>query len=58
LLPALRVAAGAKVKDFAKACQQVIESIENSKDDAVPAAEAKKRAVIRKEIRELLAGRK
>jgi len=58
LLPALRAAAGSKDKDFAKACQQVIESIENSKDDAVPEAEAKKRAVIRKEIRELLAGRK
>jgi hypothetical protein len=58
LLPALRAAAGAKDKDFAKACQQVIESIEKSKDDPVPEAEAKKRAVIRKEIRELLAGRK
>ena len=58
LLPALRAAAGAKDKDFAKACQQVIGSIEKSKDDAVPEAEAKKRAAIRKEIRELLAGRK
>jgi hypothetical protein len=57
LLPALRVAAGAKDKDFAKLCQLVIESIEKAKD-AVPEAEAKKRAVIRKEIRELLAGRK
>jgi hypothetical protein len=58
LLPALRAASGAKDKDFAKACQQVIESIENAKDDPEPEAEAKKRSVIRKEIRELLAGRK
>ena len=58
LLPALRAAAGAKDKDFAKACQQVIKSIENSKDDPVSEADAKKRAVIRKEIRELLAGPK
>lgn len=58
LLPTLRAAAGAKNKDFAKACQQIIGSIENSKGDAVPEAEVKKRAVIRKEIRELLAERK
>jgi hypothetical protein len=58
LLPALRAAAGAKDKDFANACRQVIEQIEKAKDDPVPEAEAKKRAVIRKEIRELLAGRK
>ena len=57
LLPALRTAAGSKDADFAKACKQVIESIEKSKDE-VPEAEAKKRAAIRKEIRELLAGRK
>ena len=57
LLPALRAAAGAKDKDFAKLCQQVLESIEKAKDP-LPEAEAKKRAVIRKEIRELLAERK
>jgi hypothetical protein len=58
LLPALRTAAGAKDKDFAKACQQLIDAIEKAKDDPVPEADAKKRAAIRKEIRELLAGRK
>jgi hypothetical protein len=58
LLPALRAATGAKDKDFATTCQQVIESIEKAKNDPVPEAEAKKRAVIRKEIRALLAGRK
>lgn len=58
LLPALRAAAGSKDKDFAKACQQTIESIEKSKDETMPESEAKKRATIRKEIRELLAGRK
>jgi hypothetical protein len=58
LLPALRMAAGAKDKDFAKLCQQVIDGIEKAKDDPAPEAEAKKRAAIRKEIRELLAGRK
>jgi len=58
LLPALRAAAGSKDKDFAKLCQQVIDGIEKAKDNAVPEAEAKKRAMIRKEIRELLAGRK
>jgi hypothetical protein len=58
LLPALRAAAGSKDKDFAKACEQVIANIEKAKDDPVPEAEARKRAAIRKEIRELLAGRK
>lgn len=58
LLPALRdAAAEAKDKEFAKMCQQVIETIEKAKD-LVSEAEAKKRAVIRKEIRELMAGRK
>jgi hypothetical protein len=58
LLPALRAAAaGAKDKEFAKVCQQVLESIEKAKDP-LPEAEARKRAVIRKEIRELLAERK
>ncbi|HEX3150640.1 MAG TPA: hypothetical protein VHR66_21360 [Gemmataceae bacterium] len=58
LLPALRTAAGSKDKDFSKACQQIIESLEKTKDDPVPADEAKKRATIRKEIRELLSVRK
>jgi hypothetical protein len=58
LLPALRVAAGSKDKEFSKACQQVIESIEKTKDDPLSEAESKKRATIRKEIRELLAVRK
>ena len=58
LVPALRAAAtGAKDKEFAKVCQQVLESIEKAKDP-LPEAEVKKRAVIRKEIRELLAERK
>jgi hypothetical protein len=38
LLPALRAVAGAKDKDLAKACQQVIESIEKAKNDPVPEA--------------------
>jgi hypothetical protein len=58
LLPALRAATGAKDKDFAKMCQQILEGIEKAKDDSVPEAEAKKRAVIRKEIRERLAGQR
>jgi hypothetical protein len=58
LLPALRAAAGAKDKEFAKACQQVIEAIDKAKDEPVSEADARKRAVIRKEIREHLAGRK
>jgi hypothetical protein len=57
LLPALRAASGAKDKDFAKLCQQVIASIEKAKDP-LPEADARKRAVIRKEIRELLMERK
>jgi hypothetical protein len=57
LLPALRTAAGSKDKEFSKVCQQAIATIEKAKDD-LPEAEAKNRATIRKEIRELLAGRK
>lgn len=58
LLPALRTAAAeSKDKEFAKMCQQIVESIEKN-DAPVSEAEAKKRAAIRKEIRELLAGRK
>src|SRR5262245_22927096 len=58
LLPALRTAAGSKDKEFAKVCQQVADSIEKAKDEPLPEAEVKKRATIRKEIRELLAGRR
>src|SRR5262249_37424517 len=58
LPPALRTAGGSKDKEFAKVCQLVADSIEKAKDEPLPEAEAKKRAAIRKEIRELLAGRK
>jgi hypothetical protein len=57
LLPALRAVARSKNEAVAKACQQAIESIEASKPEAIPEAEAKKRAAIRKEIREFVAGR-
>jgi hypothetical protein len=57
LLPALRVVANTKNAYAAKACQQVIEAIEAAKPEPVSEAEAKRRATIRKEIRELVAER-
>lgn len=58
LLPALKAAAGAKVEYVATACKQAAEAVEKAKPDPVPADEAKARAAVRKEIRELIAGRK
>lgn len=58
LLPALRSAATSADPNVVRACKQAIESIENAKPEpAVPAAEATKRALIRKEIADFLKGR-
>jgi hypothetical protein len=54
LLPALRTATGSKVEYVANMCKQAIPAIEKAKPDPVPEAEAKKRATIRKEIKELV----
>lgn len=54
LLPALKTAAGSKVEYVATACKQAAEWIEKAKPDPVPEAEAKKRATVRKEIKELV----
>jgi hypothetical protein len=55
LLPLLRAAAEKGDKDFATICRQVIAGIEQAKAESVPAAEAKKRATVRKEIKEFVA---
>ena len=57
LLPALRKTAGSADKDVARLSQEAIKQIEQAKAEPVPEAEAKRRATIRKEIRELLAER-
>ena len=57
LLPALRTAAESKVEYVANACKQAIAAIEKAKPEPVSEAEAKKRATVRTEIRELVAGR-
>jgi hypothetical protein len=57
LLPLLRAAADKANKDFATTCRQVIDGIEKAKAEAVPEAKARKRATIRKEIKEFVAGR-
>ena len=57
LLPALRATAKSDDKDVARLSKDAIEWIEAAKAEAVPAAEAQKRATIRREIKELLAGR-
>jgi hypothetical protein len=57
LLPALRKTAGSADKDVAQLSKDAIERIEAAKAEPVPEAEAKKRATIRKEIREFLAER-
>jgi hypothetical protein len=58
LLPALRAAAESKVEYVANMCKQAIPAIEKAKPEVIPDAEAKKRATIRKEIRELVNERK
>jgi hypothetical protein len=58
LLPLLREAAKTADKNLASICQQAIEQIERAKSEPVAEAEAKKRATIRKEIRELVEGLK
>ena len=57
LLPLLRAAADRADKNVAAACRQVIAGIEQAKADPVPAAEARKRATVRTEIKEFVAGR-
>jgi hypothetical protein len=57
LVPLLRAAAEKGDKDFATICRQVIAGIEQAKAEPVPEAEAKKRATVRKEIREFVAER-
>ena len=57
LLPALRKTAESADKDVAQLSKDAIERIEAAKAEPVPEAEAKKRATIRREIREFLAGR-
>lgn len=54
LLPALRTAAESKVEYVATMCKQAIPAIEKAKPEAIPEAEAKKRATVRKEIKELV----
>ena len=53
LLPALRTAAESKVEYVANMCKQAIVAIEKAKPEVIPEAETKKRATVRKEIREL-----
>jgi hypothetical protein len=57
LLPLLRAAADKVDKNVAGTCRQVIAGIEQAKAESVPEAEAKKRAMIRNEIKEFVAGR-
>ena len=57
LLPLLRAAAERGDQDFATICRQVIAGIERATAEPVPAAEARKRATVRKEIREFVADR-
>jgi hypothetical protein len=58
LLPALKVASGSKVDYVSNMCKQAVAAVEAATNEPVPEAEAKKRAAIRMEIRELVAGRK
>jgi hypothetical protein len=57
LLPLLRATADKANKDFATTCRQVIDGIEKAPAVVVAEAEARKRALIRKEIKEFVAGR-
>jgi hypothetical protein len=56
LLPTLRETAKSADKNVADMCKVAIEAIEKATADAVPEKEAKRRATIRKEIREFVAG--
>jgi hypothetical protein len=58
LLPSLQATAKTADKNVARACEQAIDTIEKAKSEPVPDAEAKKRATIRKDIREFIAGLK
>jgi hypothetical protein len=57
LLPLLRETAKTTDKSLANVCEQAIANIEKAKAEPVPDAEAKRRAIIRKEIREFVDGR-
>jgi hypothetical protein len=57
LLPLLRAAADKADKNTADTCRQVIVSIESAKAESVPESEARKRATIRKEIKQFAADR-
>jgi hypothetical protein len=57
LLPALRELLKSPDKNVQNAAQYAIDGIEKAKPEAVPEAEAKTRAAIRKEIREFVTGR-
>jgi hypothetical protein len=57
LLPLLRAVAEKADKNLAGSYRQVIASIEAAKAEPVPEAEARKRATIRTEIKEFVAGR-
>ena len=56
-MPLLRAAAEKGDKEFATICRQVIAGIERAKAESVPEAEAKRRAMVRKEIKEFVADR-
>jgi len=58
LLPLLRAAAQKVDKDIVSIFEQAIAHVEKEKAEPVPEAEARRRAVIRKEIREFVAGLK
>ena len=55
LLPAMRAAAEKADKSMAASYRQVIDGVEAAKADPTPEAEVKKRATIRKEIKEFVA---
>ena len=56
-MPALRELLKSPDKNVHDAAQYAVEAIEKAKPEAVPEAEAKTWAAIRKEIREVVAGR-
>lgn len=58
VLPALRAATARADKDIADICRQAIKRVEAAKAEPVPAAEAKKRATIRAEIKAFVTGRR
>jgi len=58
LLPALRTAATSVDNSIARIFEQAINNIEKAKEEPVPEAEAKRRAMIRKDIREFVSSAK